>query len=325
MKKRIISGAIYVIVLLSFYTLKVLLPGDYGNLCFDLLIYALALVSAKEMIRAMGESVKRAEKAIVYVFAVVCIPVCAIGEYLWGWGVHFTAICFFALTISLLALLVVKPQESNLENIGAAFVCAVYPTLLLALLVLANHIGQDPVLGDKFINEHSQDLRKLAFNSDLAILFIFSASPISDAAAFFTGMLLGKKFPKKLAPEVSPKKTVVGFIGGLFGGALAAAILYFVYPLIVIGIEESVTMAAYPQFMSHMYVWLPIYLLIGTLSALASSFGDLVESAIKRKRGLKDMGDIMPGHGGILDRIDSTLFTGVVVYAAFALVHLLAI
>ena len=315
MKKRIISGAIYVGLLLAFYLLKVLIP--YGDVCFDVLIYAFALIGAKEMIRAMGDSVARTEKAIVYVFAVICIPACAIGEYLWGYGVHFTAICFFALTVSLLSLLVFKPQESNLENIGAAFVCAVYPTLLLCLLILANHIGQTPILGDKFIST-SQDIQNIKFDSNLAIMFIFSISPIADAAAYFTGMCLRKKFPKKLAPEISPKKTVVGFIGGLVGGAIGAVIIYFVYHAIFVNNE------LFGNF-THMYIWLPVYVLIGVLAALASAFGDLVESAIKRKRGLKDMGDIMPGHGGILDRIDGTLFTTVVVYAAFALVHLVAI
>ena len=65
-------------------------------------------------------------------------------------------------------------------------------------------------------------------------------------------------------------------------------------------------------------------MLIGLFAALATAFGDLVESAIKRKKGIKDMGNIMPGHGGILDRIDGTLFATVVVYAAFALIQLLA-
>ena len=315
MKNRIISGTIYIFVLFVFYLLKVLIP--YGDVTFDVLIYAFALIGTWEMVRAMGNSVARTEKAIVTVFALICIPACAIGEYLWGYGVHFTAICFFALTLSLLSLLVFKPQESNLENIGAAFVCAVYPTLLLCLLVLANHIGQEPLLGEKFITG-SQDIYDIKFDSNLAILFIFTISPIADMTAFFTGLLLGKKFPKKLAPEISPKKTVIGFIGGLIGGAIGAVIIYFIYHAIFVNNE------LFGNF-THIYIWLPVYIVIGVLAALASAFGDLVESAIKRKRGLKDMGDIMPGHGGILDRIDGTLFTTAVVYAAFALVHMVAI
>ena len=73
-----------------------------------------------------------------------------------------------------------------------------------------------------------------------------------------------------------------------------------------------------------MGLWLPIYMIIGLLTALATAFGDLVESCIKRKKGLKDMGNLIPGHGGMLDRIDGTLFATVIVYAAFALIYLIA-
>ena len=71
-----------------------------------------------------------------------------------------------------------------------------------------------------------------------------------------------------------------------------------------------------------MGVWLPVYLVIGLFGAVATAFGDLVESAIKRKIGIKDMGKIMPGHGGALDRIDSVLFATIVVYAAYLLIVL---
>ena len=72
-----------------------------------------------------------------------------------------------------------------------------------------------------------------------------------------------------------------------------------------------------------MAIWLPVYLLIGLLAAAATAFGDLVESCIKRKVGLKDMGSIMPGHGGALDRIDGTLFATIVVYIVFLVVRAL--
>ncbi|MBQ8374473.1 MAG: phosphatidate cytidylyltransferase [Clostridia bacterium] len=315
MKKRVISGLVYVVVLLAFYLLKVMVP--YGDIIFDVLIYGFALVGTLEMIRAMQDNLARTEKAIVFVFAIICVPACAIGEYCFGYGVHFTAICFFALVISLLSLLVFKHEESTLENIGASLVCAVYPALLICLLVLANHFGDTPLWGDKFISS-SEDLQQMQFNSNLAIMFIFTISPVSDMVAFFFGMGLKKKFPKKLAPTISPNKTVIGFIGGLVGGAIGAVLIYFVYHAIF------VNNAIFGNFV-HMYIWLPIYIVIGVLASLATAFGDLVESAIKRHRGLKDMGDIMPGHGGILDRIDGTLFATVIVYAAFALVQMVAI
>ena len=72
-------------------------------------------------------------------------------------------------------------------------------------------------------------------------------------------------------------------------------------------------------------LWICVYLGIGLLSAVATAFGDLVESCLKRKVGVKDMGNIMPGHGGVLDRIDGTMFASIIVYLAFALVCLLAV
>ncbi len=309
MKNRIISGTLYALVLFTFYLLKILVP--FGDLLFDALIYGFALVGTYEMVRAMGKGLARTEKTIVFCFAAVCIPACAISEYLFGYGIHVTAVCFFALTIVLLSLLVFKNEESTLENIGTAFVSAVYPTLLLCLLVLANHFAELPILDDKFISG-AEDLERMRFNSDLAIAFIFAISPFADVTAFFTGLSLRKKFPKKLAPTLSPNKTVVGFVGGLLGGAVGATIIYFVYNAII-------------GDFTHMYIWLPVYILVGVFAALATAFGDLVESCIKRKRGLKDMGDLMPGHGGILDRIDGTLFATVAVYVSFTLITLLAI
>ena len=71
-----------------------------------------------------------------------------------------------------------------------------------------------------------------------------------------------------------------------------------------------------------MLVWLLVYVVIGMVASGANEFGDLVESGIKRKVGIKDMGKIMPGHGGILDRIDGTIFATIVVYFVFALVSI---
>ena len=209
------------------------------------------------------------------------------------------AVCFFALAVALLSLLVARHEETSPQNLGVAFLCAVYPTLLLALLTLTNHLSGPPAL------------EQFALNSDLAILFVFVISPFADSLAYVFGRFLKSKFPKKMAPVVSPNKTVIGGVGGLVGGLVGAAILYFSYNAVAGSFAD-------------MAIWLPVYLLIGLLAAAATEFGDLVESCIKRKADIKDMGKLMPGHGGILDRIDGTQFAAVVVYVAFAAIHLIA-
>lgn len=308
MLKRVVSGIVYVAVMLGLFLIKIFVPEPWGNVGFDVLIYFCALVGTWEMLRAMKDSIHSAAKWIVRLFSVICIPACVVCELFFGYGIHVTALAFFLLAICLLSLLVFKNKESTLENIGSALVCAVYPTLLLCLLVLTNHFGEEPLFVQGKLNNTSAVLS----DSLLAMLFIFVVSPLSDTMAFFTGLSLKKKFPKKLAPTISPNKTIVGFIGGIFGGAIAGVAIYFVYN------------AIWGNF-ANMYIQLPVYILIGLVASVASAFGDLVESAIKRQRGLKDMGNIMPGHGGILDRFDGTLFATAVVYAAFALVNVLAI
>ena len=295
MKVRLITGTCYIAVLLAFFLLKIFVH----DLFFDALIYLFALIGTFEMTRALKEKITKTERALVFVFAAACIPACALFEQFFGWGVQATAVAFFALAVMLLSLLVVRHEETTPENLGTALLCAVYPTLLLVLLVLVNHVAG------------SEALSEFALDSSLAILFIFVISPFADSLAYVFGRFLKGKFPKKMAPTVSPNKTVVGGIGGLVGGLVGAAILYFAY--------NAVTGS-----FADMAIWLPVYLGIGLLTAATTEFGDLVESCIKRKADIKDMGKLLPGHGGILDRIDGTLFATVTVYIAFILIHAIA-
>ncbi len=293
MKKRVISGAVYTAILLGFFCLKLFVH----TLFFDVLIYTFALIGTGEILRAFKEKTTTAERVCVMAFAVIAIPVCALTEYYWGLGLVCTSACFFALAVALLSLLVFDHERTSPENLGVSLLSAIYPALLLCMLVLVNHA---PAVGT---------LQAVAFDSNLLILFIFVVSPLADVFAFLFGISLKKVFPKKLAPTLSPNKTVIGGIGGLVGGMLGACALYFAYGKLLGSYE-------------NMALWLPVYLVMGLLVALATAFGDLVESCIKRKVGIKDMGKIMPGHGGVLDRIDGVLLSSILVYLAFTIVRL---
>lgn len=293
MKKRVISGAVYTALLVGFFCLKIYVHA----FCFDALIYAFAVIGTWEILRAFKEKTTKAERVIVMLFAFICIPVCAITEYYLSYGLHYTGACFVVFAVAILSLLVLDHDKTTPENLGISFLSAVYPVLLLTMLVLTNHAPQISALQD------------VAFNSNLLVLFIFVVSPLADVFAFLFGISLKKVFPKKLAPTLSPNKTIVGAVGGLIGGILGAGALYFVYGAVCGSYE-------------NMGLWLPIYLVMGLFAAAATEFGDLVESCIKRKVGIKDMGKIMPGHGGVLDRIDGTLFASMVVYLAFSIVRM---
>ena len=134
----------------------------------------------------------------------------------------------------------------------------------------------------------------------IMLVLAFVISPISDTFAYFVGTLIGGK---KLCPRLSPKKTWSGAIGGTIGGILSSIIVYVIFK---------------PQINSSSPVM--FFLLLGILASIVNIFGDLFESFIKRKVGIKDMGKIMPGHGGVLDRIDGTMFVMLIIYIMFLFV-----
>ena len=121
------------------------------------------------------------------------------------------------------------------------------------------------------------------YNSDI-LISIFILIWTNDTFAYLVGKNFGKN---KLFPSVSPKKTIEGFIGGLLFSVIGGILLakYF--------IEAK-----------HIYFWIIIAIIVSIFSTL----GDLIESKLKRVAGVKDSGTIMPGHGGILDRLDSIIF-----------------
>lgn len=117
----------------------------------------------------------------------------------------------------------------------------------------------------------------------------------TDIMAYFTGVFLGKH---KLCPKISPKKTIEGSVGGILGSMILCGLFsWFIIP----------------RLLTHC-------LIIGLLGGIVSQFGDLTASIFKRKMGIKDYGNLIPGHGGILDRFDSVLFTAPMVYYYIILV-----
>ena len=124
----------------------------------------------------------------------------------------------------------------------------------------------------------------------LFYLFLVLVIPwLSDTGAYFTGMCCGKH---KLCPVISPKKTVEGFVGGIVTSVVTSLLTGYVYILLC---GHAVTVN-----------WLSLAL-VALIGAPLSVFGDLFASVVKRRFGVKDYGNILPGHGGAMDRFDSVL------------------
>ena len=125
-------------------------------------------------------------------------------------------------------------------------------------------------------------------------LLIFICSSVSDVCALAVGMAIGRH---KLAPVLSPKKTIEGGIGGVAGSAAVSCLVALLLKTV-----EPGTNALIP------------FLIIGICGSFIGQTGDLAASAIKRNKGIKDYGNLIPGHGGIMDRFDSILFTAPAIY-----------
>lgn len=165
----------------------------------------------------------------------------------------------------------------------ATFLATLLPFVYPSLLLLAMLLAND-----------------LIENAFIILLLSFVISPLSDTFAYFTGSLIGGK---KLCPKISPKKTWSGAIGGVIGGAIGSLIVYFIFTPTI-------------NFFSPVL----FFILIGLVASIVNIFGDLFESLLKRRVGVKDSGKLLPGHGGVLDRIDGTMFVVVFLYLIFLLV-----
>lgn len=132
---------------------------------------------------------------------------------------------------------------------------------------------------------------------DLLVWLIYIGAWGSDTCAYCVGKLIGKH---KLPSKLSPNKTIEGCVGGIIG----AALIGFLYALVFCHITCA----------PSSYWWQWRFALIGGLGSIISQVGDLTASAIKRNHDIKDYGKLIPGHGGILDRFDSIIFTAPLVY-----------
>lgn len=133
------------------------------------------------------------------------------------------------------------------------------------------------------------ELRESDFLGFVLILVLFGSVWGADILAYFFGKMIGGP---KLAPKISPKKTWSGFVGALIGGAgLASAVIWFT--------DYRIT---------------GFFLLIVLALVVVSQIGDLIESSLKRRFDIKDSGKIIPGHGGILDRIDGLIMASILLW-----------
>lgn len=183
-----------------------------------------------------------------------------------------------------------------------------FPVLILYLLfLLAVYVFTFPKYKDKDIMisffslfyvtvmlSYLYRIRDLE-NGLVLVILVFVSSWGNDVFAYLVGVLIGKH---KMSPKVSPNKSVEGGIGGILGSALCGLLFGYVFKTYVADVRYAML----------------VFAVIGAIGALPAVIGDLAASAIKRNNEVKDYGHLIPGHGGILDRFDSVIFTAPIVY-----------
>ncbi|MBQ7652923.1 MAG: phosphatidate cytidylyltransferase [Clostridia bacterium] len=285
--KRFITG----VVLLGILFFFLLYLRTLAIWTVDILVMAFLGVGMFEMYRAT----KLQQKPIIAPLVTFFVIVYPLWWFLRDIGV------LIALSLSIIEALTIftfaltdgedkKVQKYDLHDLGVTLLTLIYPGLFVAMFMSVNY--------------HAGDL--------LAILMMLIVPLMDDACAYFVGSKFGKH---KLIPAISPKKSVEGLFGGIAGGILAQAIIFLLFE--VFGVFSGWNNVLVPSISDKLYVSIPIYMVLALILVAADFAGDLVASRIKRIVGIKDYGKIFPGHGGVMDRLDSLIFAMPVVYVFF--------
>jgi len=187
-----------------------------------------------------------------------------------------------------------KPVEETIADASASIFCLLYTGLTLIALPTLREQANGPSL----------------------VAFLLCVIWSGDTAAYYAGRAWGRH---KMAPSLSPSKTWEGAIASVAGSVLAAAALVGLATVMqepsnsaILSWLERVFPSAVLAYPDEIWYWLGLAAIIN----VAGQVGDLAESALKRSAGVKDSGDLLPGHGGVLDRIDALLLAGPVLWYA---------
>lgn len=311
LQQRVITSVGYVVVWIALCALKWCVPqgsvaGGWGSIGFDLAFTAVSVLGAFEFLRAIDRSesginckISFPQHAVTIAFCAMVVPLYAIVEMAMGGGLLAVACAFMVYVMFLAITSVFDHKRSSVKGSIYCVFCMLYCGVLSAVISGINHLNA---------------------NSMAAILLLFMCSVLTDTGAFAIGSALKKFVPMKLAPQLSPNKTVIGAVGGVIGGVVGSILAYYLIyflggvngEIIYTGFNNvflTVRSEAFPPLLS--------FVLVGLVTSVMSQIGDLFESAIKRECGVKDMGRLLPGHGGVLDRFDSLLYCSVVVLVSF--------
>lgn len=256
----------------------------YGFL--DALIMSFAFVGTYEMYHTFRKSEYKNSWGAPLLLCVAIYP-------LWYFLGYKGILIALSLSICLALAVFTFKAEMELKDLLATIFSLIYP---MALVSLAFALSREFPCGGTF-----------------AISFAIFLPVFSDTFAYLVGSTLGER---KLCPSISPKKTVAGAIGGLLGSVLCAVTFFLLFDL------YAIIPVGYVSFSDSVAVRAVVFVVLGIVGGVLAEIGDLAASRIKRTINIKDFGNIFPGHGGVLDRLDSIMFTLVMFFTAFTFMYM---
>ncbi len=266
-----------VILLLTFFVHKVF---------FDVFILLLMILSGLEMSKAISKKFSKPIDVFIVIDCVVGYIAFFIINTVFSGNLGIAAY-FGVLALIFIACITYSmfSKKADMKNVTSTMLVLVYPVSLLIYMLGLNYFPQN--VSD--------------FNV-AAILLLVLISTLTDTFAYLIGSMF--KGPK-LCPSISPNKTISGAIGGAVGGMLGASLVLCCSIFGWLGV---------PALSATVGLNITHYLILGFVGALFTQLGDLIASYAKRQCEIKDFGKLLPGHGGILDRIDGMLLNSVFLY-----------
>lgn len=313
MKQRVITGAMILAVLVL-----VLFARNLSTYVFDAFVIVLATIGAYEMTNILAKSNMYNNKYIPLVYPILAYAVymlCIYANVKW-YMLLLIELSILILIVGLVALWgitfnkrtnnEIKTRElkikgdtfSIFKSIHTLFAC-VYPTFLIFGWILINNFANMSYF-------FSAPKQYMELFSTFALIVTLVIPMFTDTFAYLTGSLFKGK---KLCPKLSPNKTISGAIGGLLWGGASSVITFLIFNSI----------PKYSEMFAEIGVQFWQLIIIGILASVLCQLGDLLESKLKRNANVKDSGNVLPGHGGILDRIDSHILCAPFVFIALVI------
>ncbi|MCD8037908.1 MAG: phosphatidate cytidylyltransferase [Lachnospiraceae bacterium] len=271
-KERTVSAVILVAA-----ALVTILPG---GAVLALALYAVSIIGFLELTKACGVrdrvSAEGGKKENGRPNALEIAGICCITLYYAALGITWdAAYCtplVFLMMIVLMFVYVFGFPKYNANQVMTTYFSLIYAPVMLSFVFLTRQLE----------------------NGIYLVWMIFISSWISDTCAYLVGVMRGKH---RLAPVLSPKKSIEGAVGGIAGAAIVGGLF-----------------GAYLDNVLYTGNFAMILAIVGGVGSVISQVGDLAASAIKRNHEIKDYGKLIPGHGGIMDRFDSVIFTAPITY-----------